>query len=191
MVLVNTFDPQMRYDSVAPNNFYGAAWATRLLLAAGHRHLLHLRDQIRWTTHQRQQGFLAAIAEVPDAHGEILDIGDDGDRVLAEVARQRKAGKSRWTAVFSVHDNGAIRLIHALENVGLSVPGDVSIIGFDDLPPAAMMTPRLSTMGVDCAAIGRQAVALMQRRLDDPSAAVLQVECAVAPVAGGTIAQIS
>jgi DNA-binding LacI/PurR family transcriptional regulator len=191
MVLVNTFDPQMRYDSVAPNNFYGAAWATRLLLAAGHRHILHLRDQIRWTTHQRQQGFLSAIAEVPDAHGEILDIGDDGDRVLAGAAGLLKAGKSRWTAVFSVHDNGAIRLIHALENVGLTVPDDVSVIGFDDLPPAAMMTPRLSTMGVDCAAVGHQAVALMLRRLDDPDAAVLQVECAVAPVPGGTIAQIS
>ncbi|HVY50156.1 MAG TPA: LacI family DNA-binding transcriptional regulator [Devosia sp.] len=191
MVLVNTFDPQMRYDSVAPNNFYGAAWATRLLLEAGHRHILHLRDQIRWTTLQREQGFLSAIAGVSGAHGEILDIRDDGDRALEAAARARKAGKSRWTAVFSVHDNGAIRLIHALENVGLAVPGDVSVIGFDDLPPAAMMTPRLSTMRVDCAAIGQQAIALMLRRLDDPGAAVVQVETAVSPVTGGTIAQIS
>lgn len=191
MVLVNTFDPRMRHDSVAPNNFYGAAWATRLLIDAGHRHILHLRDQIRWTTLQREQGFVSAITAAPGVSSEILDIRDDGDRVLADAARLRKAGKSKWTAVFSVHDNGAIRLIHALENVGLSVPGDVSVIGFDDLPPAAMLTPRLSTMRVDCAAIGREAIAVLLRRLDDPDAGVLQIESAVSPVSGGTIAQIS
>lgn len=187
LVLVNTFDPQMQYDCVAPNNFYGASWATRLLLEAGHRHLLHIRDQRRWTTHQREQGFLAAISTVPGATGEIIDVRDDGDAVLARAVAAKKAGKAKWTAAFGVHDNAAIRFIHALEDAGLSVPEDVSLIGFDDLPPAAMVTPRLATMRVDCAAMGRQAVQLLQRRLADPTAAIVQVETAVHPVAGGSI----
>lgn len=187
VVLVNSFDPDMRFDCVAPNNFYGAQNATQRLLDAGHRHVLHLRDQIRWTTLQRQRGFEAAIDATAGAVREVIDIRD-GDAALLAAIRAKKAGKAKWTAVFAVHDNAAIRFIHAMEEAGLSVPDDGSVIGFDNLPPAAMVTPRLATMQVDCQALGRQAIELLQRRLADPAAAIVQVECRVAPVAGATIA---
>jgi DNA-binding LacI/PurR family transcriptional regulator len=189
LILVNGFDPDMRFDCVAPNNFYGAANATQRLLDAGHRHVLHLRDQLRWTTLQRQHGFEAAMAATQGTAAEILDIRDNGDAAIARAIRAKAAGKAQWTAVFAVHDNAAIRFLHALEEAGLSVPGDVSIVGFDNLPPAAMVTPRLATMQVDCAALGRQAIELLQRRLADPAAAVIQVECRVTPVAGATVAR--
>lgn len=188
LILVNGFDPEMRFDCVAPNNFYGAANATQRLLDAGHRQILHLRDQRRWTTLQRQRGFEAAMAATGGAVAVTLDIRDNGDAVMADAIRDKKAGKAGWTAAFAVHDNAAIRFIHALEEAGLSVPNDVSIVGFDNLPPAAMVTPRLATMQVDCAALGRQAIELLQRRLADPGAAIIQVECRVTPVAGATIA---
>lgn len=191
MVLVNAFDPQMRYDCVAPNNFYGAAEATRQLLDAGHRHLMHIREQIRWTTMQREFGFTSSIATVPGASGEVVDILAEGDAALAQAARLKAAGKARWTGVYAVHDNAAIRFIHALEEVGLRVPRDVSVIGFDDLPAASMMTPRLTTMRVDTEALGREAMNLLMRRLDEPNATRLQVECGVIPVAGESVSQVS
>lgn len=190
LILVNGIDPEMRFDCVAPNNFYGAANATQRLLDAGHRHILHLRDQLRWTTLQRLHGFEAAIAATEGATAEILDIRDDGEAVMAAAIAHKKAGKVDWTAVFAVHDNAAIRFMHALEDAGLGVPDDISVIGFDNLPPAAMTTPRLATMQVDCAALGRQAVELLQRRLADPAAAIIQVECRVTPIAGATIAPL-
>ena len=64
-------------------------------------------------------------------------------------------------------------------------------MGFDDLPAAAMMSPRLSTVRVNCQAIGEQAIALMLRRLAEPNCAALQVECSVTPVPGGTVAQVA
>ena len=191
MVLVNTFDPQMRYDCVAPANFYGAAEATRQLLDAGHRHVMHLREQIRWTTLARQNGFLSAVANVPGATAEVVDSPPDIDTVLHQQARLKASGKARWTGVYAVHDHAAIRFIHALEEVGLRVPRDVSVIGFDDLPAASMMTPRLTTMRVDTDAIGRQAIALLLRRIAEPDACRLQIDCGVVPVAGETVAQIS
>jgi DNA-binding LacI/PurR family transcriptional regulator len=191
LILVNGIDPEMRFDCVAPNNFYGGANATQRLLDAGHRHILHLRDQLRWTTQQRQHGFESAIARTEGAKGDILDIRDNGDAAIAAAIAEKKAGKADWTAVFAVHDNAAIRFMHAVEEAGLSVPGNISIVGFDNLPPAAMVTPRLATMQVDCAALGRQAVELLQRRLADPTAAIIQVECRVTPVAGATIAPLS
>lgn len=189
VVLCNGFDPEMRFDCVAPNNFYGGYGATQRLLDAGHRHILHLRDQIRPTTLLRQQGFAAAIAGMPGAVGEVLDI-QDGDAALTAAIRDKRAGTARWTAVFAVHDNAAIRFIHAMEEAGLTVPDDASVIGFDNLPPAAMVTPRLATMQVDCEALGRQVIELLQRRLADPAAAIIQVECRVVPVAGATIAPL-
>lgn len=191
VVLVNTFDPQMRFDCVAPNNFYGAVQATQQLIAAGHRHLVHIREQIRWTTKQREYGFMNAVADTPGATGEIIDIRTDGEAALAAAAEARASGTARWTGVFGVHDNAAIRVIHALEEVGLRVPRDVSVVGFDDLPAASMMSPRLSTIRVDTASIGQQAITLLQRRLADPGAVALQVECGVLNVPGGSISQIS
>jgi DNA-binding LacI/PurR family transcriptional regulator len=190
MVLVNTFDPEQRFDCVAPNNLYGARMATSQLLDAGHRQLLHLREQLRWTTLQRESGFREAVANVDGAHGEVADIRG-GDEILIELARAKAAGKAGWTGVFAVHDNAAIRFIHALEDVGLRVPRDVSVIGFDDLPTAAMMTPRLTTMRVDTETIGRQAIALLLRRIAEPDACRLQVECGVVPVAGASIHKIA
>ncbi len=191
LVLVNTFDPQMRFDCVAPNNFYGAVQATQQLATAGHRHLMHIRDQIRWTTLQREYGFLNAVAATPGASGEVIDIREDGDASLAAAAQAKAGGKARWTGVFAVHDNAAVRFIHALEEVGLRVPRDVSVVGFDDLPAASMMSPRLSTMRVDTASIGEQAIMLLQRRLSDPEAVPLQVQSGVFPVSGGSISQLS
>jgi DNA-binding LacI/PurR family transcriptional regulator len=71
------------------------------------------------------------------------------------------------------------------------VPGDISVVGFDDLAYAAMMNPPLSTMTVDCGMIGREAITLLLRRLAEPHAFALQVECAVRARAGATIAQIT
>jgi DNA-binding LacI/PurR family transcriptional regulator len=191
LVLVNTFDPQMRFDCVAPNNFYGAVQATQQLVAAGHRHLMHIREQLRWTTLQREYGFMNAVASTPGVVGEVIDIRDDGEAALAAAAQAKASGKAGWTGVFAVHDNAAIRFIHALEEVGLRVPRDVSVIGFDDLPAASMMSPRLSTVRVDTASIGQQAIVLLQRRLADPEAVPLQVESGVLPVPGGSISQFS
>ena len=81
MVLVNTFDPEQRFDCVAPNNLYGARMATSQLLDAGHRQLLHLREQLRWTTLQRESGFREAVANVDGARGEVADIRG-GDEIL-------------------------------------------------------------------------------------------------------------
>jgi DNA-binding LacI/PurR family transcriptional regulator len=190
LILVNTFDPEMRFDCVAPNNYYGALLATRALLAAGHRKVLHVRDQIRWTTLQRHRGFMAAVDEVAGASGEVLDIHTDGDAAIAGALAARKAGKTGWTGIVCVHDVAAIRVVHALQGAGFKVPDEISVIGFDDLPAASMLTPRLSTMKVDCNALGREAIALLLRRLEQPDAAFVQLEVAVRPVAGETIAQI-
>jgi DNA-binding LacI/PurR family transcriptional regulator len=191
VVLVNTFDPEMRFDCVGPNNFYGGALATNMLIGAGHRSLLHVRDHLRPTTVQRHLGFQSAVATAVGARGIVFDAPDAAEAAMRDMVRERKAQHTDWTGVYCVHDLAAIRLIHALEAEGFRVPQDVSVVGFDDLPAASMMSPRLSTVRVDCQAIGAQAIALMLRRLSYPEAGSVQAECGVSAVAGGTIAQFA
>lgn len=190
-VLVNGYDPDMRFDCVAPNNFYGARTAGRALLQAGHRKLLYIHDHTRWTTTQRRRGFYAALEDFSGASCTSIGVanGADGD-LLAEVERRAK-GAADWTGVFCANDMAAFRLMNALEAVGLGVPGEISVIGFDDLPYAAMMHPRLTTMRVNCFEMAHQAILLAQRRIAEPNAMPLQLECAVTLQPGATIAQIA
>lgn len=191
VVLVNAFDPEMRFDCVAPNNFFGSSAATRLLLDAGHRSLLHVRDLVRPTALQRYLGFQETVAATPGARGAVLEARDADEGKLHRAAMERRAGVTDWTGVYCAHDLAAIRMVRALETAGLKVPQDVSVVGFDDLPAASMMSPRLSTVRVDCQAIGDVAITLLLRRIAEPDACPLQTECGIKVVPGGTVAQVA
>jgi len=190
-VLVNGYDPDMRFDCVAPNNFFGAELAGRTLLRAGHRNLLYIHDHTRWTTTQRRRGFYSALEARPDAVCTAISVVGGTDAELLAEVEKRASGKADWTGVFCANDMGAFRLMNALEAAGIAVPEKVSVIGFDDLPYAALMHPRLTTMRVDCAEMARQAIGLVQRRLADPSATPLQIECGVSLQRGETVTQIA
>lgn len=190
-VLVNGYDPDMRFDCVAPNNFYGARLAGRTLLKAGHRKLLYIHDHTRWTTIQRRRGFYASLEEFSGASCTAIGVANGVDTALLAEVERRAKGEADWTSVFCANDMGAFRLMNALEAVGLSVPGEVSVIGFDDLPYAAMMHPRLTTMRVNCLEMARQAIQLAQRRIAEPDAMPMQIECAVVLESGATVAQFA
>ena len=190
-ILVNGYDPDMRFDCVAPNNFYGARMAGRALLRAGHRKLLYIHDHTRWTTTQRRRGFYAALEDYPDASAAAIGVANGVDTALLAEVERRAKGEADWTSVFCANDMAAFRLMNALEAAGLSVPGEISVIGFDDLPYAAMMHPRLTTMRVNCFEMAHQAILLAQRRISEPDAMPLQLECAVTLQSGATVAQIA
>ena len=81
---------------------------------------------------------------------------ESGYRAGLELAEQRDV-----TAVFAANDQMAIGVLRALHQVGRSVPGDVSVVGFDDVPEAAYLIPPLTTVRQDFAAIGRGAITML------------------------------
>lgn len=182
-VLVNGSDPQMRMSSVAPANFYGAFMATQRLIDAGHRRILHYGQKWRPTLLQRQRGFEAAIAANPGVKGSIVYNADCPSRqLLADLV----AGRHDVTAMFSWNDIAAVEMLETLYSGLPSIPGNFSIIGFDDLPIAGMSTPRLSTIRVEREAIGRGAVRLLQQHMDGETA-IQQLEVGVSMVDGETV----
>jgi DNA-binding LacI/PurR family transcriptional regulator len=181
VVLVNGSDPLMRVSSVAPANFYGAYCATRRLLDAGHRKIIHFTHRSRPTIVQRARGFEAAVASVDGAEGTMIDAAD---LPRSDFIARLLAGKYEATALFLWNDIVAVHVLEALN--GAALTARYSLVGFDDLPIASLATPRLSTMHVDREAIGAAAIRLLRQQIDGERT-VQQLEIGVSPVEGHTI----
>jgi Transcriptional regulators len=72
------------------------------------------------------------------------------------------------TGVFVANDHMAVGLIRALAEAGIDVPGDVSVVGFDDIAEAGYLRPPLTTVRQDFAEVGRRCVDLLLRRIEEP-----------------------
>ena len=144
----------------------GARLATRHLLDLGHRDIYHLAGPQDWVEAEaRMRGFLDAMSAA-DAPTTAPILGDwtaeFGFYAGREMLRLRD-----FTAIFSSNDQMALGLIHAVRDAGLDVPGDVSIVGFDDIPEAAHFWPPLTTVRQDFAEVGRRCVALLLDGMGD------------------------
>jgi DNA-binding LacI/PurR family transcriptional regulator len=187
-VLVNSADPSMMLDCVSPSNFYGGALAARRLLELGHRKVAYIGPHHRHTIRERMRGFRHTILEEKGTTFEefLLSTADSGFGQAGDAVRKLLAKNPELTGIFCMNDAIALGALGAAQELGLSVPDDLSIIGFDDLPFAELSTPRLSTVRVDRREIAREAVDLLRRRLTEPSANARQVQLGVQLVEGQT-----
>ena len=147
----------------------GAALATRHLLELGHRTVHHVCGpgdslEARGRVVGWRQELVAAGAEVP----EVLP-GDwwpaSGHAAGRHLAARIRDGAPDVTAVFLANDQMALGLLNALHDEGIAVPGEVSVVGFDDVPEAAYYTPPLTTVRQDFSELGRRGVELVLARL--------------------------
>ncbi len=142
----------------------GAHLAAAHLIELGHRDIIHLAGPQDWIEAEaRMRGFMDEIIEADlTAFPPILGdwTAEFGHYVGRELLRRRD-----FTAVFAANDQMALGLIHAFHDGGLSIPGDVSVVGFDDIPEAAHFWPPLTTVRQDFAEIGRRSIALLLAQL--------------------------
>jgi DNA-binding LacI/PurR family transcriptional regulator len=161
-----TLDSTRRDDqrSLSVDQIAGARMATRHLIELGHREIVHLGGPQDWIEAEaRMRGFLDEINDADlDTHPPILGdwTADFGYHVGSELIRYRN-----FTAIFAANDQMALGLMHAFRDGGLDVPGDVSVVGFDDIPEAAHYSPPLTTVRQDFTEIGRRSVALLLAEL--------------------------
>lgn len=143
----------------------GARLATRHLIELGHTEIVHLAGPQDWIEAEaRMRGFLDEIGSADlRTHPPFLGdwTADRGYRVGTELLDFRD-----FTAVFAANDQMALGLLHAFRVGGLNVPGDVSVVGFDDIPEARHFWPPLTTVRQDFAELGRRSVALLIGELE-------------------------
>jgi DNA-binding LacI/PurR family transcriptional regulator len=146
--------------SLSVDQISGAKQATRYLIELGHKEIVHLAGPQDWIEAEaRMQGFLEEINDADlRTHPPILGdwTAQFGYRAGRELAPFRD-----FTAVFAANDQMALGLMHAFREAGLDIPGDVSVVGFDDIPEARHYWPPLTTVHLDFTEIGRRAVSIL------------------------------
>lgn len=160
--------------TVESDSFGGALQATRHLIELGHTRIGFIagRPDLR-SSIARDAGYRRALTEAGLAVDPTL-VGSGSYRADAvrEAALEMLARGDRPSAIFAANDITAIEIMRVGAELGLDVPGDLSIIGFDDIPEGSKSTPALSTVRQPMQMLGAEAarllLALMQGETPDP-----------------------
>lgn len=167
-----------RVPSVSAAHASGADQAMRHLLELGHRRIAAITGPRGWVaTEDRIRGYHAALA----AEGILPDPALEPEADFEIGPGREAAGRlldlpKPPTAIFAFNDNLAIGALQAARERGLRVPEDLSIVGFDDVEPATIVTPMLTTVRQPLAEMGRTAVSLLMRLLERQRFETLHLE---------------
>lgn len=157
--------PGLTYDNVTIKDREGGRQLARHLLAMGHKRFGILSGQsVDEGKDERKNGFLAELdgkSEVAWQHRSPFSIDLDQD-VLAVLARRD------ITALMCGNDMIAIGALRAARQLGIAVPGELSVVGFDDIPWASIVTPALTTVNQPVAEMAAAALTLLLDRLAEP-----------------------
>ncbi|MEV6493665.1 LacI family DNA-binding transcriptional regulator [Actinoplanes sp. NPDC051633] len=162
-------DPDQTHALVTVDQVAGARAATRHLLAAGHRTVWHVSGPAQWyDAAGRIEGWRQALTEAGAEVPPLMPA--DWSAAAGYSAGQMLARMPEVTAVFAANDHLALGLLRALYEKGRRVPGDVSVVGFDDVPEAAYFIPPLTTVRPDFAAVAHAGLELLLAQITEPAA---------------------
>ena len=192
MALVDFWMPGL--PSVNPDNVQGGYLATRHLLTLGCRRIAYLAGPLaHFSIREREQGYRRALFEAKVLADPDLEViappGLDLDQGAEVAMRQLLRLRPQPDAVFAYNDMAALAVLRVCKELGLRVPQDIAVVGFDDIPAASHAWPPLTTLRVDKEALGRAGVELIMRGLELPQQTTLPVELVVRHSTLGHVAQ--
>ena len=169
VVLVDNCLSQVPVNCILGDNEDGLYQATRHILDHGHRTVAFLSGPQGWVSNrEREEGYRRAMGkaglEPRVINGDETTIAS-GQAMLAEALQ-------RWpelTAICAVNDPVAIGAIRAAQQLGRAIPGDLALIGFDDISWAALNSPALSTVHVFKRRMGQLAARRLVELLQEPA----------------------
>ena len=177
-------------DSISSNYQRGSETLTDYLLDLGHRRIAFVGADISEAEHiGRLRGYLASMQRARIKVRPAWVVGDDKPMrpyYPTSLTGYRGAKRllqlpSRPTAIMARNDVTAIGVIQAVNEAGLSVPGDISVTGFDDIPLAGFIAPALTTMSQPTEKEGELAAEFLLGRLERPNEVIpprtLTLEC--------------
>jgi DNA-binding LacI/PurR family transcriptional regulator len=141
--------PGLEADKVLVDDYIGAFQAVEYLIGTGCKNIAHLGGPLNLsTTEQRLQGYLDALEKnkVPINKDYIVHVPGFSHKDGAKATRKILELKDRPDAIFAYNDNIAISAMHIVKKMGLQIPDEVSVLGFDDEPHSSFITPALSTV---------------------------------------------
>lgn len=169
-VLVDQTDSTRSSTTVDSTSWQGAFDATNYLISLGHRRIGFITGLTQLSSAmERLDGYRAALEQHHISIDQTLIV--EGDYETA--GGYNAAGKlldlpTRPTAIFASNDLSAFGALDAARQRGLGIPRDISIIGFDDIPQASLVYPKLTTIRQPLIQIGHVAVRLLLEKIEDP-----------------------
>ncbi len=174
--------------TIDSDNLAGARAATEHLLGLGHRRIGFLggRPDLE-SARLREEGFRQAMAAAGIAvDDELVRVGGYRRQTALEPARELLTLRERPTAVFAANDLSAIATLDAAAALGLSVPEDLSLVGFDNVPESALTEPPLTTVSQPMQQMGQEAVTLLVHLIDGTGDRSTHVQLPTQLVSRGT-----
>jgi len=157
--------------SLAIDSYGGARAMVRHLAACGHRSIAHVAGpEDNFDAHERARGYRDELtASLPGTRPRVIR-GDFTEASGYAAGLALGAARSRPAAVFAANDMMALGCLAAFDELGLAVPRDIALAGFDDIPLAAYVRPALTTMRVHIVELGRGAVNQLAAAIAAPHA---------------------
>jgi LacI family transcriptional regulator len=172
-LVVISADPGAEVANVDIDNRLGALLAVRHLVQLGHKRIAYLmgnEDLASFTP--RRRGYLDALAEaeIPVSPGLMVVSHFDGSMAFEQASKLLRQQEPP-TAIFAGNDSIALGVIEAARCLGVQVPSQLSVVGFDDAPAALMVTPNLTTVRQPLREIGETATQLLIQYVREPETA--------------------
>lgn len=146
VILFNRKVPDTPTHVVATDNFGGGRLAARLLFHSGHRRFGYVAGHADTTTgREREQGFMAGLGAL-GIDDVVRTSGNYSYHGAREAAHSMLGGRGRPDAIFCANDLLAFGVVDAAREMGIRVPDQLSIIGFDDVPQSNWGAYDLTTM---------------------------------------------
>lgn len=163
--------------SVTADNFAGAVAAVDHLLELGHRRIGFIAGRpslaAAWA---REEGYRQALtrAGIP-IDPSLIGRGDFHRETAIAPSRALLGAENRPTAIFAASDGMAMKVLEVAQEMGLDVPGDLSVVGFDNVPEAAFSSPALTTIDQSMHRLGFEAARLLRELVYDNAVGPRQI----------------
>lgn len=160
--------PGIAGEAVMADHEEGGRLMARHLIELGHRAIGIVGAPAHSQPVQlRLRGIKEEMAERGIAPAAVVMAEEHSFAAAYPLAKQLVASRPEMTGIIGTTDMSAIATIHAVQDHGFSVPRDYSVIGFDDLPEAAYVFPRLTTIAQPIRGVGEQAVRRLEALIDE------------------------
>lgn len=172
-VLLDRYSDSIPLNVASSNNMDGGFQATEYLIRVGHRKILFASYHYSVKTEQlRRKGYQLAMQAYGIEEDASLFVDSSEDN-FPRICHKIRCGEV--TAVVCANDHIALQLLDFLNRHDISVPDDVSLVGFDGIPSGEFVTPPLTTVRQDFYSIGETAAKILMELLEHPTSGTKQV----------------
>lgn len=163
--------PDINGSKVIVDEYYSALIAVEHLIKSGYRNIAHLAGPPNLSISvNRLNGYLAALKKynIPVNENLIITCQRFEEDAL-EGIKKLFSHKPYPDGIFAINDASAVTVIKYLNKIGVHIPGEVAVIGFNNDPVGEIVEPSLTTIKIPCYEIGQTAVAMLIKRIEDYS----------------------